>query len=55
MFVLPFSPRWLISVGREEEAYNVIRSLHEDANNEEFIKLEFAEMCVTDWISLCFI
>lgn len=44
MFVLPFSPRWLISVGREEEAYKVIRSLHEDANNEEFIKLEFAEM-----------
>jgi hypothetical protein len=44
MFILPFSPRWLISQGREEEAYKVIQRLHEDKKNEEFIKLEFAQM-----------
>ena len=46
MFILPFSPRWLISKGREEEAYKVVQRLHGDKLNEEFIKLEFAEMSV---------
>ncbi|CAG7850836.1 High-affinity glucose transporter [Serendipita indica DSM 11827] len=44
MFVLPFSPRWLIAQGREEEAYAVVQKLHSNIKNEEFTKLEFAEM-----------
>ncbi|KIM29846.1 hypothetical protein M408DRAFT_328641 [Serendipita vermifera MAFF 305830] len=44
MFGLPFSPRWLISKGREEEAFKIVQRLHGDSQNEEFIKLEFAEM-----------
>jgi hypothetical protein len=44
MFFLPFSPRWLIAHGREEEALRVVQRLHGNDTNEEFIKLEFAEM-----------
>jgi hypothetical protein len=44
MFFLPFSPRWLIAQGRDQEALQVVRMLHGYAHNEEFIKLEFAEM-----------
>lgn len=44
MFLLPFSPRWLIAQGREEEAYAVVQKLHSNIKNEEFTKLEFAEM-----------
>ncbi|CUA71938.1 High-affinity glucose transporter [Kluyveromyces lactis NRRL Y-1140] [Rhizoctonia solani] len=44
MFFLPFSPRWLIEKGRDEEALRVVQLLHGNAQNAEFIKLEFAEM-----------
>ncbi|CAE7226471.1 unnamed protein product [Rhizoctonia solani] len=44
MFFLPFSPRWLIEKGRNEEALKVIQRLHGNKENAEFIKLEFAEM-----------
>ncbi|CUA70978.1 High-affinity glucose transporter [Kluyveromyces lactis NRRL Y-1140] [Rhizoctonia solani] len=44
MFYLPFSPRWLIEKGRNEEALRVVQLLHGNAQNAEFIKLEFAEM-----------
>ncbi|CAE6487225.1 unnamed protein product [Rhizoctonia solani] len=44
MFFLPFSPRWLVEKGRNEEALKVIQRLHGNKNNAEFIKLEFAEM-----------
>lgn len=51
MFFLPYSPRWLISKGREEEAYRVVKMLHGTDTNEEFIKLEFAEMSVKEIIA----
>ncbi|CCO26567.1 High-affinity glucose transporter [Rhizoctonia solani AG-1 IB] len=44
MFFLPFSPRWLVEKGRNEEALKVIQRLHGNEQNAEFIKLEFAEM-----------
>ncbi|KAG8745574.1 hypothetical protein FRC10_007752 [Ceratobasidium sp. 414] len=44
MFFLPYSPRWLIEQGRNEEALTVIQRLHGNEQNAEFIKLEFAEM-----------
>ncbi|KAJ7662981.1 general substrate transporter [Mycena rosella] len=44
MFVLPFSPRWLVEQGRHDEALAVVQLLHGDKKNKEFIDLEFAEM-----------
>ncbi|CEL59439.1 High-affinity glucose transporter OS=Kluyveromyces lactis (strain ATCC 8585 / CBS 2359 / DSM 70799 / NBRC 1267 / NRRL Y-1140 / WM37) GN=HGT1 PE=3 SV=1 [Rhizoctonia solani AG-1 IB] len=44
MFFLPFSPRWLVEKGRNEEALKVVQRLHGNEQNAEFIKLEFAEM-----------
>ncbi|KAJ7224848.1 general substrate transporter [Mycena haematopus] len=44
MFILPFSPRWLIERGRHDEAMAVVRRLHGNKTNKEFIELEFAEM-----------
>jgi len=44
MFILPFSPRWLVDQGRNDEALAVIQHLHGDKHNKEFIDLEFAEM-----------
>lgn len=44
MFGLPYSPRWLIEKGRNEEALAVVRRLHGTKENADFIKLEFAEM-----------
>jgi hypothetical protein len=43
-FFLPFSPRWLLSVGRDEEAWQVVKRLHDDPNDPEFAIAEFAEM-----------
>ncbi|KAJ7646478.1 general substrate transporter [Roridomyces roridus] len=44
MFVLPFSPRWLVDQGRIDEARVVVQRLHGNNTNKEFIELEFAEM-----------
>jgi sugar porter (SP) family MFS transporter len=44
MFVLPYSPRWLVEKGRNDEAFAVVQLLHGDETNKEFIDLEFAEM-----------
>ncbi|KAJ6459470.1 general substrate transporter [Mycena vitilis] len=44
MFILPFSPRWLVEQGRHDEALVVIQQLHGTKENKEFIDLEFAEM-----------
>jgi hypothetical protein len=46
MFILPFSPRWLVEQGRHDEALAVVQRLHGDKHNKEFIDLEFAEMSV---------
>jgi len=43
-FFLPFSPRWLLSVGRDDEAWQVIKRLHDDPNDPDFAVEEFAEM-----------
>ena len=51
MFILPFSPRWLITQGREEEAFAIVQQLHGNMKSEEFTKLEFAEMCALSSIT----
>jgi hypothetical protein len=43
-FLLPFSPRWLLSVGRDEEAWQVVKRLHDDPSDPEFAITEFTEM-----------
>ncbi|KAF7331345.1 General substrate transporter [Mycena kentingensis (nom. inval.)] len=44
MFVLPYSPRWLVDQDRIDEAHKVVQQLHESSHNKEFVDLEFAEM-----------
>ncbi|KAK7006233.1 putative MFS sugar transporter [Favolaschia claudopus] len=44
MFILPYSPRWLVEQGRDDEAYAVVQRLHGNTQNKEFVELEFAEM-----------
>ncbi|KAJ7787726.1 general substrate transporter [Mycena olivaceomarginata] len=44
MFILPYSPRWLVEKGRNDEAFVIVQRLHGTKDNEEFIALEFAEM-----------
>ncbi|KAJ2961236.1 hypothetical protein NQZ79_g3556 [Umbelopsis isabellina] len=39
------SPRWLCEKGRNEEAQNVLRKLHYNGHNQEFIDLEYKEIC----------
>lgn len=46
MFILPFSPRWLVEQGRHDDALVVIQRLHGTTENKDFIDLEFAEMSV---------
>ncbi|KAJ6561696.1 general substrate transporter [Mycena capillaripes] len=44
MFILPYSPRWLVEQGRHDEALAVVQRLHGTKENKDFIDLEFAEM-----------
>jgi hypothetical protein len=43
MIFMPYSPRWLVHHGREEEARRVIAQLRGD-RNEEAVELEFLEI-----------
>ncbi|CAE6499669.1 unnamed protein product [Rhizoctonia solani] len=45
MFIFPYSPRWLVAQGREDEAYQVLEKLHFDGANREWLDTEFAEIC----------
>ena len=41
---MPFSPRWLVHHGREEEARRTLASLRELPEDHELIELEFLEI-----------
>ena len=44
MIWMPFSPRWLIHHGREDEARRNLASLRELSEDHELIRLEFLEI-----------
>ncbi|EGS22305.1 putative hexose transport-related protein [Thermochaetoides thermophila DSM 1495] len=44
MLFMPFSPRWLIHHGREDEARKVLASLRELDESHELVELEFLEI-----------
>lgn len=44
MIWMPFSPRWLVHHGREEEARSTLASLRELPEDHELIELEFLEI-----------
>ncbi|EIE77332.1 hypothetical protein G6F46_002251 [Rhizopus delemar] len=45
VYWLPFSPRWLIDKGREEEALEVLAKLHESTIDDPEVKNEFRSIC----------
>ncbi|KAK5131090.1 hypothetical protein LTR08_001308 [Meristemomyces frigidus] len=44
---LPESPRWLIEVDRDEEAVKVLRKLHYDGTNDEWVQAEYTGIRAT--------
>ncbi|KAK9319695.1 general substrate transporter [Lipomyces orientalis] len=44
IWFLQESPRWLMEKGRYDEAREVLRKLHGDGNNEEYLELEYHEI-----------
>lgn len=44
MIFMPFSPRWLVHHGREEEARKVLSSLRGLSEDHELVELEFLEI-----------
>lgn len=47
MFFLPESPRYLIEKERYEEAMKILRRLHFDGTNEDWIQTEYNEIKTT--------
>ncbi|KAL2837551.1 general substrate transporter, partial [Aspergillus pseudoustus] len=47
MFWLPESPRHLIDKDRDDEAFQILKRLHYDGTNDDWIQQEFAEMRAT--------
>lgn len=47
MAFLPESPRYLVEKERYSEAMRVLRKLHFDGSNEDWIEAEYNEICRT--------